>query len=100
MKYSLTLRKETELDLSSCFEYYENIQQGLGIQFIECVEESFNKIQQRPYLYKEILPNIRRVAISKFPYRVFYTILEKQIIVNAVFHARKDPNSWNINKRT
>jgi plasmid stabilization system protein ParE len=94
MSYSLTLRKEAELDVNGAFEYYEKQRLGLGHDFLLCVEESLSKIERNPAHYQTIHKELRRIAVRRFPYRVFYLIHDKRIIVTAVFHARKDPQSW------
>ena len=48
MKYSLTIRKEAELDINSAFEYYEIQRLGLGHDFLLCVEEALSKIERNP----------------------------------------------------
>ena len=94
MKYSLTIRKEAELDINSAFEYYEIQRLGLGHDFLLCVEEALSKIERNPAHYKITHKELRRIAVRRFPYHVFYLIQSKQVIVTAVFHARKDPQSW------
>ncbi len=94
MKYSLTIRKEAELDINSAFEYYEIQRLGLGHDFLLCVEEALSKIERNPAHYKLTYKELRRIAVRRFPYHVFYLIQSKQVIVTAVFQARKDPKSW------
>jgi plasmid stabilization system protein ParE len=94
MKYSLTIRKEAELDINSAFEYYEIQRLGLGHDFLLCVEEALSKIERNPTHYKITYKELRRIAVRRFPYRVFYLIQNQQVIVTAVFHARKDPQLW------
>jgi plasmid stabilization system protein ParE len=94
MKYTLTIRKEAEFDISSAFEYCEIQRLGLGHDFLLCVEEALSKIERNPTHYKLIHKEFRRIAVCRFPYRVFYLIQSKQVLVIAVFYARKDPQSW------
>ena len=94
MTYALTLRKEAELDLNEQFEYYEGIRKGLGYDFLLCVEESLDKVSRNPLIYKEVYKGLRRVAIRRFPHRIFYLLNSNKIIVTAVFHVRKNPSSW------
>ena len=94
MSYSLTIRKEAELDLNSQFEYYEGIREGLGHDFLLCVEESLDKITRNPHIYKQVYKGLRRMPIRRFPHRIFYLIKHNKVIVTAVFHVRKNPGSW------
>ena len=94
MNYSLTIREEAELDINSAFEYYENQRLGLGHDFLLCVEEGLSKIERNPLRYKRIYKELRRIAVLRFPYRILFLIQNKQVIVTAVFHVRKDPQAW------
>lgn len=94
MNYFLTVRKEAELDINAAFEYYENQRLGLGHDFLLCIEEGLSKIERNPAHYKIIYKELRRIAIRRFPYRILYLVQNNLLIVTAVFHARKNPQSW------
>lgn len=94
MNYDLTLRKEAEFDIGGEFDFYEGKRDGLGQDFLLCVEEALTKIQRSPLIYRKIYKDLRRMPIRRFPYRIFYLVQGQKIIVTAVFHARKDPDSW------
>ena len=95
MSYRLTLREEAELDIVEYFKFYEDKRIGLGHDFLLCIEEALDKLIRNPLIYRKIHKNLRRIWIRRFPYRIFYLVRDDQIIVTAVFHARKDPSSWN-----
>lgn len=94
MKYKLTLRKEAEFDVEEQFEFFEEKRVGLGHDFLLCVEEALDKLQKNPLIYRKIYKELRRTSITRFPFRVFYLVQNQNIIVTAVFHAKKDPTSW------
>ncbi len=94
MNYSLTVRKEAELDINTAFEYYENQRVGLGHDFLLCIEECLAKIERNPEHYKIIYKKLRRIAVRRFPYRILYLVQNNLVIVTAVFHARKAPQAW------
>ncbi|MCU7919219.1 MAG: type II toxin-antitoxin system RelE/ParE family toxin [Candidatus Thiodiazotropha sp. (ex Epidulcina cf. delphinae)] len=95
MSYTLTIRKEAEFDIDEQFDYYEEKREGLGHDFLLCIEEALDKLQRNPLIYRKIHKELRRIPIRRFPYRVFYFVQNNNVIVTAVFHARKDPTSWN-----
>ena len=95
MKYKLTVRKEAEFDIDEQFDYYEDKREGLGHDFLLCVEEALDKLHKNPLIYRKIYKELRRIPIVRFPYRIFYFVQNQNVIVTAVFHARKDPTSWN-----
>lgn len=94
MDYALTLRKEAEFDIDEHFHFYEEKRDGLGHDFLLCIEEALDKLQRNPVIYRKIYNDLRRMPIRRFPYRALFFIQGQQIIVTAVFHARKDPTSW------
>lgn len=94
MDYQLSVRKEAEADIVEAFEYYESCRKNLGQAFLQSLEESLHKIQRNPLLYKEIHRQIRRVFISRFPYGIYFVLLENTLLVIGVIHARKNPLHW------
>lgn len=88
MSYSVTVRREAELDIQNAFYYYEGQRQGLGHDLLLCIEEALSKIARHPLSYKTVHNEIRHIAIHRFPYRIFYLVIDKDVIVTAVFHAR------------
>lgn len=94
MTFEVRLRKESKNDLRVAFEYYEQIRQGLGQDFLLCFEDSLAKIQRTPMSFKAVYSELRRVAIRRFPYRIFYFIDDSAIVVTAIFHVRQNPASW------
>ncbi|MCD2451680.1 type II toxin-antitoxin system RelE/ParE family toxin [Methylicorpusculum oleiharenae] len=94
MKYKLTLRKEAEFDIEEQFEFFEEKRVSLGHDFLLCVEEALDKLQKNPLIYRKIFKELRRTSITRFPLREFYLVQNKNIIVTAVLHAKKDPTSW------
>lgn len=93
MNYSLSIRKEAELDIKNAFEYYQNQRQGLDHDFILCIEDCLSKIERNPAHYKIFYKGLRHVAICRFPYRILFLVQDNQVIATAVFHAKKDPHA-------
>jgi toxin ParE1/3/4 len=94
MPYILTIRKEAEADLSEAFQYYEDCRLGLGNDFLLCVDAALSLIERNPNQYRVIHKEIRRTFIERFPFGIFYVLKGTDIIVLAVFHARKKPSKW------
>ena len=54
MSYTLTIRKEAEFDIDEQFDYYEEKREGLGHDFLLCIEEALDKLQRNPLVYRKI----------------------------------------------
>ncbi len=94
MSKTLTIRPEAEEDLTQAFEWYESQRKGLGHDFLLCVEAGLARVSRNPGIYGKVYKDIRRVLIDRFPFGIFYIDNENNIIVLAVLHARRNPNTW------
>ena len=94
MKRPLIIRPEAEFDLAEAYGWYETQLSGLGSQFLLSVDAALSSIQRTPELYPVIHKNVRRSLIRRFPYGVFYVAEQDRIVILAVLHARRDPQSW------
>ncbi len=94
MKYKIIIRPEAESDLKKSVQWYEEENQGLGIQFLHNVGEAIDLIRENPQLHSLIYKNIRRALIHRFPYGIFYIIDNDRVVVLAVFHFKRDPKIW------
>lgn len=61
---------------------------------MDCVGSSLAKVssncEQYPFVYK----SIRRVLIRRFPFAIFYRVIDEVIIVFAVLHCAREPRTW------
>lgn len=92
MSYRLVVTPAAEDDLLQAFSWYEDKQFGLGTLFLESVESVYERILEHPELYQEVDEGIRRGVTRTFPYCVFYTIDETDVVVLAVMDAAQDPD--------
>jgi plasmid stabilization system protein ParE len=90
----LFFRPEAAEELADAYEWYEARVMGLGEEFLRAVEACLASIQRGPQLYPVIHKDIRRALLRKFPHAVYYIFNEKEIVILACFHARRDPKVW------
>ncbi len=94
MKF-ISIHIEARAELDAAIAYYETQQVGLGLDLLSEVEKSLLKIQDNPNLGAlHHIQGIRRYPIQRFPYVIFYTELEEEILVMAIAHSRRKPNYW------
>ena len=93
-KKPVLIRAEAEADIKDAYQWYESQRKGLGESYLLCIEEALSRISRTPQTYAVIYKNIRRALIHRFPFGVFYIEGEQNIIVLAVLHARRNPQSW------
>ncbi len=84
----------SKIDLTLAFEWYEKQRKGLGFDFLDCLETSLKSILKSPEMYQNVYANFRRCVVKRFPFSVFYTIEEGEIIIHSIFDSRQDPKKW------
>ncbi len=94
MSLPLIVNPEAEEDLAQAKAWYDGQRQGLGEEFLLCVEEAFEGIRRMPTAHNKVFQELRRALIRRFPYAVFYRVDDEQITVVAVYHSRRDPRGW------
>ncbi|MFH1981903.1 MAG: type II toxin-antitoxin system RelE/ParE family toxin [Pseudomonadota bacterium] len=77
-------------DLELAFAWYERQRRGLGFNFLDCVENAIRNISIYPEMYQIRYKNFRGCPIRRFPFSIFYTIEQNEIVVHSVFDNRQD----------
>jgi len=85
-------------ELFDATAFYERESTGLGEIFLDEVQEALGHLKHHPRVGRELLPEIRRFLVSRFPYSLIYRI-EKvgqrdQIFILAVAHQKRRPRYW------
>ncbi len=96
MKVELIFVPEVEQDIAEAYVWYESRRQGLGEEFLGCVDLFFTTILNSPEIYSIVYDNYRRGLIKRFPYSVFYEYLNKKLVIYGVFHSARDPKKWRL----
>jgi toxin ParE1/3/4 len=76
------------------FEYYEAQEVGLGERFRRAVWSAVRVLEQFPYVGEEVRPEIRKMLLKQFPYKLIYSSNEREIYILAVAHGRREPDYW------
>ncbi len=94
MAFELIIEPEAELDLEQAVNWYNKQRPGLGLEFLERVEEVFDRIREKPEIYSVIRRTARLALVRRFPHVVCYIFDGNTVSVMAVFHGHRDPNVW------
>jgi toxin ParE1/3/4 len=94
MSLPLLITPDAEEDLAQAKAWYNGKREGLGDEFVLCVEEALDRIRRLPESATQVYPGVRRVVVRRFPYGVFYRVDPDQVAVIAVYHSRRDPRGW------
>lgn len=94
MSLALIIRPEAEKEMTTAFDWYEERVKGLGSEFLLAVDATFQGILRSPRQYPVVYKTVRRALLRRFPHEVFFVSTENQVVVIAVFHARRNPKHW------
>lgn len=87
-------RSEARRDVLDAYRWYEDRSPGLGLRFRDVLDDTVTRIRQNPRGYQMLFRELRRALLHGFPYGVFFKDHEEVVIVVAVLHTRRDPNTW------
>jgi plasmid stabilization system protein ParE len=90
----LALSPAAEDDLHDAAGWYDEQQSGLGDVFLRSVDACFARIKRFPRGFPADDDGNRSALLHRFPYVVLFRIQEKRLEVIAVWHGRRDPESW------
>jgi toxin ParE1/3/4 len=69
--------------------WYDSRRENLGRELFKDFEVAIDRIKINPYAFREIIPEVKRILIKRFPYKVFYTVSENTIYIIGVAHASR-----------
>jgi len=96
MTLRLIIRHEAEVDITDAAIWYQNQRPGLGQQFVDEVHAAINSALENPRQFRRLRrkPNVRRVLLKRFPYRVFFILRPDAIVVFRVLHSARHDREW------
>ena len=84
------------VELYEAIGFYNIQRQGLGLEFAKEVEDTIERIKQNPEAWTTISTSkqARRCLTNRFPYGIIYQIRENTILIVAVMHLSRRPQTW------
>jgi hypothetical protein len=73
---------------------YNLSQKGLGLRFVDTVEETIDRILEAPTRWRILEADVRRCLTRVFPYAVLYTVESDFILIIAIMHCHREPGYW------
>jgi len=90
MSYTVKLTSDSENDILEGVIWYEEQKKDLGKEFIDAVEEHFKILIDAPLLYPKTFFDLRRMLMHKFPFAVYFDVVENDIVVFGCLHTKRD----------
>ncbi len=82
------------LDVIEARDWYAARGAGLGEAFVAEIDRQAGRIAAVPLSAPVILADARRILMRRFPYALFYRMVDGDAFILACFHASRDPKRW------
>ena len=89
MNWVVLLRPAAESDLTAARDWYEQQQPGLGSEFVDEVAAAMRLLESVPERERLYYRNFRRVLLDRFPYKIFYQVIDRRVVIFRVLHSRQ-----------
>lgn len=90
----LFVRKAAKSDVAEACSWYEARRTGLGHEFVDEIVVAYAAIEKQPLRFLAMLDDIRMAVVHRFPYLIYFVVLQRGISVIAVLHGHRDPQVW------
>ena len=90
----MRFRRRAKRDVLDAATWYETRRASLGLQFVQDVDATIERILGNPQQFPIYEAPARRVLLSRFPYAVYYQT--KPLVVLRVLHLRRHPDTWKV----
>lgn len=74
--------------------YYNSQSEGLGFEFAAEVKYTIERIILYPLAWHKLSERTHRCRSNRFPYGIIYQIREDCIMIIAVMHLHRKPETW------
>ncbi len=81
-----------ERDLEEGYRFYESQFPGLGSYFLDSLDSDIDSLAFFGGIHQVVFGYHRQLA-KRFPFAIYYRIIDKEVVVFAVLDCRRDP-SW------
>jgi len=90
----LIFRPAAAADVEDAYRWYENQRAGLGEEFLAEVSTVVESLMAYPEQFPIVYRETRRANLRRFPYSLFYRIIDDEVVVVACMHGRRHPRRW------
>jgi len=83
-----------EAELLAAARYYEEQAQNLGLDFLDAVEATCDRLLEFPGIGREFGDRLKRVLVPRFPFGLIYRFDGNRLVVLAVANLYRRPGYW------
>ncbi len=93
--FSIEISNDAESDFDNSYEFYFEENQKVADIFFNRINLSIESIKKNPLSFPIAYRNVRKFVVKKFPFVIYYQIVESVVRVIAIFHTSRNPEIWN-----
>jgi len=94
MKFTIRISPAAARDVEASAGWYNRERAGLGRRFLAEVKRVSRRIRDTPLQLPLVGGEVRRALLRGFPYAVFFSVDGNAVVVVAVLHLHRHPDSW------
>ena len=93
VNYKIVLYLKAQKQLNESYKWYEKQKSGLGLKFLNQVDEALKSISNNPEFYPLKERKYREFIMKVYPYLIVYKIKERtnEVLIFSIFHAKRNP---------
>jgi plasmid stabilization system protein ParE len=92
MSRELIFLPEVRRDFTEASNYYESISPGRGrARFTAAFQQAVRQIEAGMITHARVFEHFHRAFVPRFPYQVYYRLVEDRAVIAAVLYSRFHP---------
>lgn len=97
--YPLEIKERALKMIQKAYNWYEEEKEGIGEDLLSVLDTVYQKMTDHSEYFSIIEKKYRQIKIHRFPYVVVYELIKGKVVVFAVFHISRNPESKLKNKK-
>lgn len=93
MRREVVIRRLAETHLAEAYAWYERQAPGLGADFLNRYAAAQTHLADYPEAAPVVFLDYRRALIRRFPYGIFYIVDDNVVVIAAVYHLARNPQT-------
>lgn len=94
MSRSVQFHALAEIELQEASDFYGRAAPGLREAFLDEVERAYRLLIEFAEIGVVVRPGVRKLAVKRFPYSIFYSVQATTVRILAVGHHNRRPFYW------
>lgn len=94
MTRRLIVSPKIRSDIEDIIFWYDEQRRGLGNRFLADLRSLLERITEAPGQFPLIERDARRALLHEFPYFVYFRLEGESVVIFAVVHQSRHPESW------